>query len=109
MQFHGFLQETVIAVVVTKVNEARNRLFMTGTEQKTELRKEKLSLNFQLIKMSMQVKYRAQQVSNIQATSDSFTVPKTSLFCNIIGPDLHGLVWFQERVVFYLSKTAKRG
>ena len=43
MQFHGFLQETVIAVVVTKVNEARNRLFMPCTEQKTEHRKKQLS------------------------------------------------------------------
>ena len=59
MQFHGFLQETVIAVVVTKVNEARNRLFMPCTEQKTEHRKKQLSLNFQLIKMSMPVKFVA--------------------------------------------------
>lgn len=59
MQFHGFLQEAIRAVVVTNVNEARNRLFMPCTEQKAERRKKQLSLNFQLIKMSLQVKYVA--------------------------------------------------
>lgn len=59
MQFHSLLQETAIAVVVTKVNEARNRLFMPCTKQKTEHTKKQLSWNFQLIKVSMQAKYIA--------------------------------------------------
>lgn len=39
MQFHGFLQETVIAAVVIYVNEARNSLFTSFTEQKEEHKK----------------------------------------------------------------------
>jgi len=109
MQFHGFLQGTVIAVVVTNVNETSNKLFMPCTEQKTELRKKQLSLNFQLIMMSMQVKYIAQQISATEAISYSFPAPKPSLFCSSISPDLHGLVCFQQRVVVYLSKSAKKG